>query len=160
MVKSKSNRKTRSDKFPLTLHATGQYCKKIRGKVHYFGTDKKIALGRYLEQAKYLHAGKRPKPESIKSSSSIKDLCNFYLGHQESRSQIGEITLRHLHDQIYLLRDFGKFMGPNRLVSDITTIDVQNYRRKLIQSGKSPNTINNHIAAVKSMYNPTLFYLY
>jgi len=30
MVKSNSKRKTRSDKFPLTLHKTGQYCKKIK----------------------------------------------------------------------------------------------------------------------------------
>ena len=35
MAKTKSNskRKTRSDKFPLTLHPTGQYCKKIKGKL-------------------------------------------------------------------------------------------------------------------------------
>ncbi len=26
-------RKTRSDKFPLTLHTTEQYCKKIKGKM-------------------------------------------------------------------------------------------------------------------------------
>ena len=43
-----SKRKTRSDKFPLTLHPTGQYCKKIKGRIRYFGTDKKQALERYL----------------------------------------------------------------------------------------------------------------
>lgn len=42
-----SKRKTRSDKFPLTLHPTGQYCKKIRGKIYYFGSDKKQALQSY-----------------------------------------------------------------------------------------------------------------
>ena len=48
-------RKTRSDKCPLTFHATGQYCKKIKGKIFCFGTDKKEALQRYLDQATYLH---------------------------------------------------------------------------------------------------------
>ena len=148
-----SKRKARSDKFPLTLHATGQYCKKIRGKTYYFGADKKDALRRYLEQAAYLHAGKRPKPESITDNSSLKDLCNMYLDHQDSRAQIGEIKVRQLHDQISLLKDFVKFTGPNRLVSDVSTLDLQNYRKKLIRSGKSPNTINNRIAAVKSMYH-------
>jgi len=65
MPKNDTNksRKTRSDKFPLTLHKTGQFCKKIRGKLYYFGTDKKLALQRYLEQAAYLHSGKLVKPE-------------------------------------------------------------------------------------------------
>jgi hypothetical protein len=49
MTKSNSKRKTRSDKFPLTLHKTGQFCKKIKGKLYYFGTDKKAALERYLD---------------------------------------------------------------------------------------------------------------
>jgi len=46
----RSKRKIRSDKFPLTLHPTGQYCKKIRGKIRYFGKDKKKALEKYLAQ--------------------------------------------------------------------------------------------------------------
>ena len=153
MAKSHSKRKTRSDKFPLTLHNTGQYCKKIKGKLYYFGTDKKEALSRYLEQAAYLHVGKMPKPKSPGQTLSIKTLCNLYLDHQESRSIIGEIKLRHLYDQASLLRDFVRFVGPNQAVSDISTVDLQNYRKKLIKAGKSPNTINNRIATVKAMYN-------
>jgi len=153
MAKSNSKRKTRSDKFPLTLHNTGQYCKKIKGKIYYFGTDKKEALSRYLEQAAYLHVGKMPKPKSPGQTLSIKTLCNLYLDHQESRSIIGEIKLRHLYDQTSLLRDFVRFVGSNRVVSDISTVDLQNYRKKLIKTGKSPNTINNRIATVKAMYN-------
>jgi integrase len=153
MAKSNSKRKTRSDKFPLTLHKTGQFCKKIKGKIYYFGTDKKTALNRYLEQAAFLHTGKIPKPRCAGDTLSIKTLCNLYLDHQESRSMIGEIKLRHLYDQIFLLRDFVRFAGPNRAVSDISTVDLQNYRKKLIKAGKSPNTINNRIAAVKAMYN-------
>jgi len=44
MAKSKSKRKTRSDKSPRTLHKTGQFCKKIKGKLYYFGKDKRVAL--------------------------------------------------------------------------------------------------------------------
>jgi len=153
MTKSNSKRKTRSDKFPLTLHKTGQYCKKIRGKLYYFGSDKKKALHRYLEQAADLHAGRLPKPRSTSDALSIKDLCNLYLEHQETRAKIGEIKLAGLYGHTSLLREFARFLGPNRIVSDISTIDLQNYRTKLIKAGKTPYTVNSRIATVKAMYN-------
>ncbi len=152
MSKPNSIRKTRSDKFPLTLHPTGQYCKKIKGKLYYFGNDKKVALQKYLEQAAYLHTGRGAKPKS-NNNLSLKTLCNLYLDHQESRAAIGEIKVRHLNDQTSILRNFVKFIGSNRFVSDISTIDLQNYRRKLIKMGKAAHTINNVIATVKAMYN-------
>jgi len=94
---AKPKRKTRSDKFPLTLHPTGQYCKRIKGKLYYFGVYKRKALKRHLEQAAYLHTGKGTKPESATDSLSIKTLCNLYLEHQESRAEIGEIKLRYVY---------------------------------------------------------------
>ena len=153
MAKSQSRRNTRSDKFPLTLHKTGQFCKKIKGKIYYFGANKRQALERYLEQAAYLHAGKAPKPQASHGNLSIKVLCNLYLDHQESRAKLGEIQSRHVSDQVLLLRDFVRFAGPTRTVSDISTLELQNYRKKLIKTGKSPHTINNRTAAVKAMYN-------
>jgi integrase len=153
MIKPKSKKKTRSDKFPLTLHPTGQFCKKIRGKLYYFGTDKKEALRRYLEQAAYLHNGKHIKTESVSKGLDMKTLCNMYLDHQESRAAVGEVRLRQVYDQTMLLRDFVRFVGPNRISSDVATIDLQDYRSKLIRIRKSPHTINNRIAAVKAMFN-------
>ena len=153
MPTAKSKRKRRSDKFPLSLHPTRQYCKKIRDKLYYFGSDKKLALDRYLEQAACLHAGKLPKPKSAAAGLSIKTFCNLYLDHQESRAVVGEIKLRHVHDQISLLKSFVGFVGQQRSVEDISTVDLQNYRKKLIKAGKSPNTINNRMAAVKAMYS-------
>ena len=113
MAKTKANskRKTRSDKFPLTLHPTGQYCKKIKGKIYYFGNNKKIALQRYLEQAAYLHMGRGAKP-NLNDNFSLKTLCNLYLDHQESRSAIGEIKLRHPNDQTSILKALKKVPIP------------------------------------------------
>lgn len=69
---AKPKRKTHSDKFPLSLHPTRQYCKRIKGKLYYFGVDKQKALERDLEQATYLHTGKGIKPKSSTDSLSIK----------------------------------------------------------------------------------------
>jgi len=114
MTKTRSKRKTRFDKFPLTLHPTGQYCKKIRGKLHYFGANKQEALRRYLEQASYLHAGKLPEAREANDSVCLKTLCNLCIGHQHLRVQAGEIKLRQVYDQTTLLWDFALYMGPNR----------------------------------------------
>jgi hypothetical protein len=69
-----SKRKTRSDKFPLTLHPTGQYCKKIRGKIRYFGKDKKKALEKYLTQATYLHGAQSLAQKISNGKMTLKQL--------------------------------------------------------------------------------------
>jgi len=150
---NKKSRKTRSDKFPLTLHKTGQYCKKVKGKIYYFGTDKKMALQRYYNQAAFLHAGKAINLKLKSEALSLKIVCNLYLDHQELRATTKEIKQRHVYGQTLILRSFTKFIGPNCQLCDVSTMDLQNYRRKLIKAKKSPNTINNHIATIKALYN-------
>jgi integrase len=149
----KRSRKIRSDKFPLTLHKTGQFCKKINGKFYYFGTDKKRALQCYLEQAAMLHSGKIVSLVSDNKDISIKYLSNLYLEHQQSRAAVGQIKLRHIYDQKILLRSFVSSVAPNRAVSEITTLDIQNYVSRLIKKKKSANTINNQMAVIKALFN-------
>ena len=153
MVQTAKIRKTRSDKFPLTLHPTGQFCKKIKGKLYYFGKDKSLALQSYLEQAVCLHTGQKPKLGSDNNNLTLKWLCNMYLESQEARAMAGEIKPRQIHDQRMLLRRFVKYIGLNRKISDISTLEMQNYRQKLIREGKANSTINNHISAFKAVFN-------
>jgi hypothetical protein len=71
--------KSRKSRCPLSLHPTGQWYKKIRGKFRYFGTDKKDAIARYLKEATSLHAG-QPTPARIRSDGiTVKELANRYL---------------------------------------------------------------------------------
>jgi integrase len=152
MVNSIAKPKKRNSKFPLTLHKTGQYCKKIRRKIYYFGKDKNRALEKYLEVASLLHSGK-PSLALSSDKISLRTLCKLYLTHQDNRVTAGEIKQRQLADQNELLTKFVTAIGGNPLVSEITTLDLQNYRAKLIREKKAKNTINNHISAIKAMFN-------
>jgi integrase len=148
-----SKRKTRSDKFPLTLHSTGQYCKKIKGKMHYFGKDKKQALERYLEQAAFLHNGKAKMFKTTDGNMTLKSLCNIYLQHQQAKANSGEITFRHYADQVNCLKKFMSFIGQYRKINEISTLDLQNYKRKLKRAYNSAHQMNLHISIMKTMFH-------
>ena len=49
--------------FPLTAHANGQWCKKIRRKLHFFGkwANADAALQKYLVERDDLQAGRIPQ---------------------------------------------------------------------------------------------------
>jgi len=147
-------RKTRSDKFPLTLHPTGQYCKKIKGKMYYFGSNKKEALQRYLDQATYLHGCKNNlKQKPTGDNMTLKQLCDMYLKYQYSKLQANDLTVRHHNDQIGSLNKLMAFLGQNRRIKSISTLDLQNYKRKLQKSYGSVYRMNLHISIMKAMFH-------
>jgi integrase len=150
---SKTKRKTRSDRFPLTLHSTGQYCKKIKGKMHYFGKDRRQALERYLEQAAFLHNGKAKMLSTTNGNMTLKSLCKIYLQHQQAKAASAEITVRHYADQSSCLRKFMSFIGQHRRINEISTLDLQNYRRKLKRAYNSAHRTNLSISIMKTMFH-------
>ena len=84
-------RKSRSDKFPLTLHPTGQYCKKVKGKIYYFGSDRKEALQRYLDQATYLHGCQGFRGEVFKYC--LAEIPNFCMISQLLKNFVTECNI-------------------------------------------------------------------
>src|SRR6516165_9008596 len=78
--------------FPLTAHATRRWCKKIRGKIYYFGTweDPDGALAKYLEQKDDLHAGRQPRPEA--QAVRVKDVANAFLITKDELVAAGELS--------------------------------------------------------------------
>ena len=90
MAKSNLKRKTRSDKFPLTLHKTGQYCKNIRGKLYYFAlTSSKPYKDIWIKLPIYMLAN-NPTPNLLLTDYLLKHcaICTWIiktLGQQLER---------------------------------------------------------------------------
>jgi len=70
--------------FPLTPRNNGQWCKKVRGKVHFFGVweDPDAALQRYLQLAADLHAGREPHHSVSADGPTGKEVCNRWVMRQ------------------------------------------------------------------------------
>lgn len=150
---SKSKRKTRSDKFPLTLHLTGQYCKKINGKIYYFGKNKKKALEKYLNQASYLHGSKEKVQKKSDGEMTLKQLCDLYLQYQHLKVQANALTAGHHNEQIASLKKLMSFIGSSRKIDEISTLDLQSYRRKLQKEYSTAHRMNLHISIMKAMFH-------
>ena len=122
----------------MTPHNNGQWCKKIRGKLYFFGVwdDPDAALERYLRVATDLHAGREPRPPTLSADAvTVKQLCNHYLTYQHRRSQSGEIGPRWFEDCRTALESLASFVGPGRLASDVSPDDFLRYRQKLLRTG-------------------------
>ena len=150
---SKIRRKTRSDKFPLTLHPTGQYCKKINGKLYYFGADKKHALEKYLNRATCLHGCQRSTPKKSNDNMLLKELCDLYLRYQQSKVQAKGLTARHHNEQINSLSKLLSFLGPSRKIDEISTLNLQSYRRQLQRKYSTAHRMNLHTSIMKTMFH-------
>ena len=150
---SQTRRKTRSDKFPLTLHPTGQYCKKINGKLYYFGSGKKQALEKYLGQATWLHGSKediqKPKDENM----TLKQLCDMYLKYQYSKLQANNLTANHYNEQIGSLNKLMASLGQSSKINKISALDLHNYKRKIQNSHVSVSRLNLHISIMKALFH-------
>ena len=80
--------------YPLTAHPNGQWCKKVKGKLYFFGVwaDPDGALQRYHAQAADLHPGRRPRAITVSAAGlTIKDGPNEFLNWQFAKADAGDI---------------------------------------------------------------------
>lgn len=117
--------------FPLTAHPAGQWCKKIRGKLYYFGpwNDPDGALQRYLEQKDDLHAGRTPRPDP--ATLSVKDIANAFLNAKKEALQAGELSPRTWADYRSIMDMMVEGMGKHRGVTTLAPQDFAALKSKL-----------------------------
>ncbi len=75
--------------FPLTANGNGQWSKKIRGKVWYFGpwADPNAAVSRYLKVKDDLMAGRTPRPYGD-TRLTLHLLCNKFQAYTRSQFEL------------------------------------------------------------------------
>jgi integrase len=117
--------------YPLTAHPAGYWCKKIRGRLHYFGpwSDPDGALARYLEQKDDLHAGRAPRPDT--GAVTVKDACNAFLNFKQARVDAGELSAQTWANYKCAADLLVSHTGKTRLVADLRPADFTALRDKM-----------------------------
>ncbi len=135
-VKSRKPKYTKPHKdFPLTPHPSGRWCKKVRGKLRYFGkivegdggTSSQAALELWIEQKDDLLAGRVPRPKG-ESGPTLRELVNQFLTTKKRLQDSGELsphTWKAYHD---ISENVIAFLGKDRLLSDIRPEDFERLR--------------------------------
>jgi integrase len=138
--------------FPLFPHASGQWAKKIRGKMHYFGQwgDPDAALTKYLEQKDALSAGRAPRPQA--DGLTVKALANEFLNHKQALVDAGELSPRTWADYKEICDlTVGQF-GKGRLVDDLGPDDFAALRKKVAKRWGPARLGNKLIQYTRSLF--------
>lgn len=137
--------------FPLTAHPAGYWCKKIRGRIVYFGKwdDPDGALQKYLEQKDALHAGRtqRPDPDAL----TVKDLCNQFLNLKQQLVDSGELSPRTWTDYKDACDALVGAVGKQRLLSDLAADDFTSLRTKMAKKW-GPHRLAKTVQCVRSAF--------
>lgn len=139
--------------FPLTPHRNGQFCKKIRGQIFYFGSvkDPDAALRRYHEHCEGLHSGRIMEVTRSDDTLTVRDLVNRFLEAAEARKEAGELGARTFADYFRDCERLVSFFGRNHPVESITRQDIKKLRAFLAR-GVMPQTLNGRVGVARSIF--------
>jgi integrase len=137
--------------YPLTAHPAGYWCKKIRGRLHYFGpwADPDGALAKYLEQKEALHAGRKPRPDA--EGVTVKDVANAFLNAKQALVDAGELSPRTWAEYRAMAAELVAHTGKARLVADLDPDDFAGLRDKLAKKWGS-HRLKKAIQYVRSIF--------
>ena len=135
--------------FPLCFHPSGQWCKKIRGKLIYFGKDPHAALSKYLEERDDLQAGRTPRVKS--NALTLRQLVNKFLAHKRGRITEGELTLRTWRDYYDTCEHLVDQFGKDKPVEVLHADDFEALRVTLAKK-RGPVAMANEIQRVRTIF--------
>ena len=137
--------------FPLRWHPRGGWCKKICGRVTYWGqVTPDEALAKYLHERDYLENGETP-PAYDSDAIKIKELCNEFLASKEAKVESGELTQRSWDDYKRTCDHVLKHFGHNRAVANLRPIDFERFRAYL-SKGRGLVALSHEITRTRGLF--------
>jgi integrase len=142
--------KPRQD-FPLTAHPAGCWCKKIRGKLYYFGPwdDPDGAEAKYLAQKEDLYAGKTPRPDP--ATLTVKDVANLFLRGKAKSRDAGELSPRTWKDYFSIMEMMLDGLGKHRPASALAPQDFATLKHKLSKRN-GPARMSTVVQVIRSAF--------
>ncbi|MCH8042239.1 MAG: tyrosine-type recombinase/integrase [Planctomycetes bacterium] len=143
-----------SDSFPLFPHATGRWCKKVRGQFCYFGKvaddpEGVAALDLWLEQKDDLLAGRTPRTTG--DGLTIRDLLNRFLTSKRHLVDTRELTHRSFSDYHQSCIRIAGFFGKGRRVDNLAAGDFERYRAELAKT-RGAVALGNEIGRARVVF--------
>jgi site-specific recombinase XerD len=138
--------------FPLTPHSSGQFCKKIRGKIFYFGSvaDPDAALERYHRHSQGLHSGQLAAVDRS-GELTVAQLANRFMAAKDRKREAGDIEsatfVEYHRDCELMIAHFGR----DREVATITRKDLGLFR-DFLGRGVNATTLNNRVGNARSIF--------
>lgn len=125
--------RTTKDGFPLSLHkATGQWCKRVRGKVHYFGTDKDAAAKRWYAERDAIYAGEDPRAKT--DEPTVKELGNVFIeAKRKLNAETGKPSARHIALCEGTIGRLLEFVGKDCRVSKLSPDDFASIKSRFFE---------------------------
>lgn len=139
-------RPTKPADCPLFPHASGQWAKKVNGRVKYFGAwaDLAAALAKYEE----FKAG----PEAVLPGAiTLGEAVNRYLDVKDAAVQAGVLQGVSFRDYQRTCKMVVEYFGRYKPVQDLTPTDFTAYKAHLGGS-RNINTVGNEIVRVRVLF--------
>jgi integrase len=139
--------------FPLFPHDGKQWAKKIRGKLHYFGSwDNPIAArDKWLREKDDLLAGRTPRAHDP-NAMTVKQLCDLFCESKEGKVATGEITQRTFEDYKISAIEVAKHLGKSAAVEQLRPDDFQKLRSKMAE-GVGLKTLDGKVTRARAIFN-------
>src|SRR5262249_8881451 len=136
---------------PLFWHKSGRWCKKIRGKFHYFGRGTHDeALELYNTRKDNLHAGRQPEQEP--EGLTLYKRCAKFLTRKMRLRGSGDLSIHTYTDYAAVCKLLLKAFDKNRLVSDLKPGDFEKLRAKMLKKWNLVR-VGNTINKVRIVFN-------